>query len=354
MKTEIKKLPDSEIMIAGEITNEDFETYRTKAVAVLIKDFELPGFRKGHVPESKFLEKVPEMVILEEMAGMAINEAYPKIVAEQKLDPIGRPEVSITKIAKGSPLCFTIKTAFVPEIKLPEYKKVAKEIMGVAEPVYVDEKDIDDAILDIRKMRAPKTNLQPTTDNKENAEQKTPNTPTIEPVLPELTDDFVKTLGKFENVTDFKLKLTENIKTEKERAAREKSRVKLLDALVEKTKIDLPKVIVEEEQNKLIFQLRHDIEQMGLKFDEYLKNVKKTEDDIKTEWRGEAEKRAKIQFIVTKIGLEENISPSDDELNQEVKHLIEHNKEADEPRARLYLASLITNQKVMEFLENQK
>lgn len=342
------------MLLTGEIPAELFMGYWAKAVAVLSKNFELPGFRKGHAPESKFLEKIPEMVILEEMAEMAINEAYPKIIAEHKLDPIGRPKISITKIAKGNSLCFTIKTAVVPEIKLSDYKKIAAGIMGEKESVSVEDKEVEDSILEIRKMRAPKTNLQPTTDNKEGVEQKVQNSATIEPVLPELTDDFVKTLGKFENVADFKTKLKENIKLEKERAAREKKRVKILDALVEKSEIDLPKIIIEEEQNKLIFQLRHDVEQMGLNFDDYLKNAKKTEESIKNEWSGEAEKRAKIQFIITKIGLEENISPTDDELNQEVKHLLEHNKDADEPRARLYLASLITNQKVMEFLENQK
>ncbi len=340
MKSEIKKLPHSEIEIVGEIPADVFENYRPKVIAGLKKDFELPGFRKGHVPENIFLEKIPNMIILEEMAGMAINETYPKIIEEHKLDPIGKPEVQITKLAKGNPLCFTLKTAVIPETKLPDYKKIAGDAMKEKEMISVTEEEVEKTIAEIRKSRAPKV-------------ETAMGQPAVEPVLPELTDEFVKTLGNFQNVIEFKEKLKENLKLEKERAVIEKRRVKLLDMLVQKSEIDLPRIIVEEEKNKLVYQLRHDIERFGLKFDEYLKSANKTEDDIRKEWEGEAEKRAKIQFIMSEIAKVENIFPAEEELSQEVKHLLEHNKSADESRARLYLSQVITNQKVMEFLENQ-
>ncbi len=382
----LKKLPHSEIEISDEIPADVFEGYRGKALSALMENFELPGFRKGKVPENMFLQKVPEMVILEEMAEMAINKAYPKIIEDNKLDPIGRPEVSITKIAKGNPLGFTVKTAVVPEIKLPDYKKIAAGIEK-EKIIEVTEKEIESAVNEIRRMkssrivkthanpkadqseaesrteapnneseisentgasgagmRAPKTDPQPTTDNQQ---------PNPEPILPEFNDEFVKTLGSFKDVTEFKEKLKENLKIEKERTAKEKRRVKILDALVEKTEIDLPKIIMEEEKSKLVYQLRHDVERMGLKFDEYLKNAGKTEESVKKEWEGEAIKRAKIQLLLTEIGIREGVTTPEEELSAELKHLLEHNKGADESRARIYLSALITNQKVIELLENQ-
>ena len=350
MKSEIKKLPHSEIEIVGEIPADVFENYRPKAIALLKKDFELPGFRKGHVPENIFLEKIPDMIILEEMAEMAINETYPKIIEEYRLDPIGQPEVQITKLAKGNPLCFTLKTAVIPETKLPDYKKIAGDAMKEKEMIGVTEEEVEKTIAEIRKSRDPKPNSRPATDDKQ--EWPAENTSSTQ-ALPELTDEFVKTLGNFQNVIEFKEKLKENIKLEKERAATEKKRVKLLDTLAQKTEIDLPKIIMEEEKNKLVYQLRHDIERFGLKFDEYLKSAGKTEDDIRKEWESEAEKRAKIQFIMSEIAKVENIFPTEEELSQEVKHLLEHNKDANESRARLYLSQVLANQKVMEFLENQ-
>jgi len=355
-KIDLKKLPDSEVEIKAEIPSENFDSYRKKAVAELNKEFELPGFRKGRVPENIFLEKVPEITILEEMAEMAINDAYPKIVDEHKLEPLGRPEVSITKIAKGNPLCFTIKTAVIPEVRLPDnYKKIAGKIAGEKEDIIATDEEVEKAIEEIRKARLPKFSQNENLGGQgaPKVEPREGETP-IEPVLPELNDDFVKTLGNFENVSDFKTKLRENIKLEKERVEQEKKRIKIIDALTEKTEVVLPKIVVEEEKIRLLSQLRYDVERLGLKFDEYLKNVNKTEGDIKNEWAGEAEKRAKMEFVIKEIAAKENISPSEEELSSELKHLVEHNKDVDETRARIYLSSILTNQKVMEFLESQE
>lgn len=346
-ETKFKKLPHSEVEITGEIPADVFESYRKKAISELSENFELPGFRKGKVPENMFLQKVPDMVILEEMAEMAIAEAYPKLIEEHKIDPIGRPSVSLTKIAKDNPLGFVIKTAVIPEVKLADYKKIGEKISKEKEDVLITDEELDKAVEEIRKMRAPKLDSQPITDDKK-------ENPIPEPILPELNDEFVKTLGKFENVTEFKNKLRENLKIEKKRGAKEKKRIKILDELVEKSEIDLPEIIIAEEQNRLIYQLKYDVERIGMKFEDYLKNVSKTEDDIKTEWKSEAEKRAKIEILISKIAEEEKISPTEEELSTEVKHLLEHNKDVDESRARAYLTQVITNQKVMEFLEKQE
>ena len=58
---------------------------------------------------------------------MALSEYYPKILEENKIDAISRPEISITKLARKNPLGFKIKTATMPEMKLPDYKQIAKK-----------------------------------------------------------------------------------------------------------------------------------------------------------------------------------------------------------------------------------
>jgi trigger factor len=101
-------------------------------------------------------ESVNEMMVLEEMAELAISDAYPKVIQDEKIDAIGRPEVAITKIAKGSDLEFKIVTAVLPVMDLPDYKKLATKIKKekpVAE-VAVDEAEVEKTILELRKMRA--------------------------------------------------------------------------------------------------------------------------------------------------------------------------------------------------------
>jgi trigger factor len=122
MKITVKKLDKSEIEIAGVLEVAEFIKYEDKALVRLAERVELPGFRKGKVPTSMVKESINEMMVLEEMAELAISDAYPKIIEDEKLDAIGRPQVAITKIAKGSDLEFTITTAVLPQMDLPDYK----------------------------------------------------------------------------------------------------------------------------------------------------------------------------------------------------------------------------------------
>ena len=126
MQVKIKKLPKSEIEIEGELENELFENYFAKALKTLGENLKLDGFRKGKIPENVLLSNIPEISILEKMAEMALSEHYPKIIEGEKIDAIGRPEISITKVGVGSPLEFKVKTALLPEVKLADYKKIAK------------------------------------------------------------------------------------------------------------------------------------------------------------------------------------------------------------------------------------
>src|SRR3989338_3577779 len=130
MRVKVNKLPKSEVEIEGELPVEIFESYFAPALKKLGGDLEVPGFRKGKAPENILLANLGEMKILEEMAALAFGEHYPKILEENKIEAIGRPEIAITKLARNNPLGFKIKTAVLPEVKLPDYKKIAKRVRG--------------------------------------------------------------------------------------------------------------------------------------------------------------------------------------------------------------------------------
>ena len=110
MQIKINKLPKSEVEIEGELEAEVFETYFDKALKRIGENLEVDGFRKGKVPKNILLSKIPEAQILGEMAEMALSENYPKILEENKIDAISRPEISITKLARKNELGFKIKT----------------------------------------------------------------------------------------------------------------------------------------------------------------------------------------------------------------------------------------------------
>lgn len=332
------KLPHSEVEITVEMPATVLDDYRKKAIAVLGKEAELDGFRKGHVPENVLVSKIGEGRILEEAAELALQDVTPAILMDEKMDFITQPRVSVTKLAPGNPIEFKMTVALMPEIGLPDYKKIAKEEMSKKdEPIVVTDEDVEKVVEDIRKQMAP-----------------LPEKDGEEPKLPELNEELIKQLGKFEDVADFKKKLNENIRLERENKQREKKRIGMAEDLIAESKIDLPEAFVEQEIAIMLARFRDDISRMGLKFDEYLKHIKKTEDDMRKDWRVDAEKKAKLELVLVEIAKVENLKPEEEKIKKETEHLIEHYPTADKDRARSYIIKQMSQDLVFEFLEGQK
>ena len=364
MKIAVKKLPKSEIEIEGELEAETFESYFKKALKKLGENLEVDGFRKCKVPENIMLSKIPEIRILEEMAELALAEHYPKMIENEKLDVISRPIVSITKLARKNPLGFKIKTAVLPVIKLPDYKKLAKKIIAditdAEKNILVTEKDLEDTIMDIRKSRAPKMHMKDTTppDLPLSGEESTlppdkGEKKGVESELPEFNDEFVKDLGPFTDVADFKAKLKENIKLEKENQQKEKTRLKIIEKIIDESEMEIPGILIEVELDKILYRMESDITQMGLKFEDYLKHLNKTKEVLRKEFRTDAEKKAKLALILSEIAKVEKIVAEEDKIVKEVEHLLEHYKDADPERARAHAENVLTNEKIFQFLESQ-
>jgi trigger factor len=364
MKINVKKLPKSEVEIEGEIEADAFETYFNKALKRIGDNLEIDGFRKGKIPENVLFSKVPEAQILGEMAELALSEHYPKILEENKIDAISRPEISITKLARKNPLGFKIKTATMPEMKLPDYKQIAKKVIsGITDAeknMGVTEKEVEDTIMDIRKSRAPKIHMKeanpsdlPLSGEADNIPPDKGENKGVEPELPEFNDEFVKALGPFKDVIDFKEKLKENIKLEKENQLKEKTRLKIVEKIIDDLKVEMPEILIEVELDKILYRMESDITQMGLKFEDYLKHLNKTIPDLRKEFRTEAEKKAKLGLILNKIATDEKIEADKEQVANEVAKILEHYKDADPERAKLHAENVLTNEKVFQFLENQ-
>lgn len=347
-KIEIEKLEKSRIAITGEIEAESFMSFKEKALDNFTDAVELPGFRKGKAPRDLVLKHIGDKALLEEMAELALAEVYPEIIKEEKIDAIGRPEIILTKIALDNPLGFKITTAIVPEITLPDYKKIAKEKNKDSKEVSITDEELEEGILKLRKYRAHEALHAEghAHDNHEHGDA------LEEKNLPPLDDEYVKSLGKFENVSDFKSKFKDQLLDEKKWQEKEKIRIAILEKILEDMKVEVPDVLVSFEENKIIEKLESDIANMGLDWNDYLKRIGKTEDDIRKEFHGDAEKRAKLSLAIEKIGKEEKLAPTEEEIENNVKDLMSKYEGVDPLRARLYVEEVLRNQKVLEFLEN--
>lgn len=310
-KIKVERLPDSEAVITGELTLNLINEIRPAALKGLNNSVEIAGFRSGNIPESVLIKHVGEMRILEEISELALAREYGSILHEAKLSPIGRPQVAITKLAPGIPLEFKITVTLEPEFDLPDYKKIAKE-SKVEEKLEVTDAEVDAVLEEIKKQG-------------------------WEPKLKE-----------GENLRD---KAKENLEAEKKHRAMEKKRLAIVDALVKATEVKLPKLMIEAELARMLGQFRDDVERHGMKWDEYVKSINKSEEDIKSEWRDKAEQRVKAELIMMKIAETEKLEPTNEELEHEASHLLSHHKDADPMRVRLYVYQMLKTQMVLEFLE---
>jgi len=346
--TKKEALPESLFVIEGEISIEALTKQRKNALDKFQEILSMDGFRKGHIPEKNVVEKVGEIAILEEAGTIALEKYYGEIVKEVGISPIGQPKVSVTKIVEGEPLVFKIETAVAPEVKLPNYKKIAKTEMEKEENNEVTEKDMQDAIQEIRESVAHhkfhQTNGK-TEHHDHNIKKED---------LPTFDDEFVKTLGKFENVEDFETKFKKNLLVEKKGKAREKKRSDIMEEILKDTKVEVPTVLVESEMHKMIGQLKDQVAQAGMDFETYLKQVGKTEDDIHSEWKDEARKRASFQLVLNKIFDEEKLELSEEEVKHQTDQLVAYYKDANRVNVRIYVESMMVNEKAWKFLEDQK
>lgn len=334
MKNKVTQLPGSEVEIEGELEAQEFEKYWTKAVKHLNEETTLDGFRKGMAPESVLVAKIGETAVLEEMAVMAIEKIYREAIEAEKIDAIGRPEITLVKLARNNPFGYRIKTAVAPEVPLPDYTKLTKQVLAEKEEsVDVTDEEVEKVLTDLRESRKGK---------EEGAE------------APALTDEFAQSLGSFKDVADLKEKIKTNMGLEKTERNRQKRRVAILDKLSDSTTIALPRLLLEREADQMLAEMQHNIESMGLEFKEYLARIKKSEEEVRKENEPSAEKRLKVKLILKKIAEAEKLEPTPEEIASEVEKIVAYYKNVNPERAAMYASDVLKDEKVFHFLENLK
>ena len=357
MDIQVKKLDKSEVEISGKIEASVFASYEDKALTKINDRIELPGFRKGKAPIDVIKKNVPEMELLEEMAEAALYDNYMKILEDNKIDAIGRPQISITKIGKGSDLEFKIVTAVLPEIKLGDYKKIASKENSKEEnkkEIVVEDADVEKVINDLRKMRAEQA--RPAHEHKEDEteeEHAAHHQEIPESEWPKFDDEFAKTFGDFKTAEELKEKIKGNLKVERATEQKDKIRLAIIEELVKQSEGEIPDILVQSEIDKIIYKLEGDISNVGFKFEDYLKQIGKTLEDLRKEFHADAEKRAKLQMIIHTISEKEKLQPTEEEIEKDVTQITTMYKEADPARARAYVEQMLENEKVFKFLDEQ-
>ena len=421
MEVSFQKLSKTKIELKIELSTEEFDKFIEKSIPSLGKNIEVDGFRKGKAPKEIIKEKVGDFKILEEAANLAINESYFKAIGqlEEKIEVISQPKIEILKLAAGNPFIFKAVVEILSEIELPDYRKIASEIKK--KEIFIGEKEIEEAINWLRKSRSkltlkgaaaengdfveidfqspqieggqnrkdgfilgqgrfipgfeenligmtegsekefslkfPENHLQKELAGKEvDFKVKMNSVQKVE--LPGTTDDWVKSLGNFENLAALKENIKEGIKKEKEIEEVSRVRQEILEKIAENSKFETPESLIELEKNRILNNLKNKVsETLKIPFEDYLNKIKKTEKDLIESFAEEAQKTAREYLILREIAKREKIEASEEEAENEINKILrslptEKTKELDPEKLKIYIKDEIKREKTLKFLEN--
>ncbi|KKS08396.1 MAG: trigger factor [Candidatus Brennerbacteria bacterium RIFOXYC1_FULL_41_11] len=426
MNYDFKKLPESKIELKVSLSEEEFGPFLDKALEHLAIHAELPGFRKGKAPKELVLQKYGEFAVFEEAAETAINNTFLKIVEEKKLEPIGKPEVAVRKLAPKNPFEFDVVFEIMPEVKILEkYKNELKKLKKERKQAILDEKETEQSLAWLARSRAEFIESlepakmkdwltadlllnhqgKPVEDGRQDGfrfcledgslfpgfAEKIVGSRTNDRVcfslkapdnywkkdiagkeidfdvfvkkiesekLPELDDNFAQSLGKFNNFQELRKNIEDGLLKEVEQKAREGFRLRLLSRISELSEIDLPKILVDREKHNMLHELKSSIESNHLDWQGYLSQIKKTEEEITSEFDDKARERLRFALILEKIAEQESIEPTEEEVENEAnkvlaqfKNLKEAEKSIDAYQLTAYTKGILKNEKVSQYLE---
>jgi len=176
--------------------------------------------------------------------------------------------------------------------------------------------------------------------------------------FPEMNDEFAKGFGS-KNLEELKKNVKESIEKEKQVEIDRKNEVNIIKKIVEKTKFDdLPEILIESEAEKMMSELESNVTQRGGKIEDYLASIKKTRNEMILDMLPDAVKRVKSALVVREIAETEKVEVTKEEIEKKQEELLKQYKGYEKVEARvkeesykIYLANMLSNQKVVEKLK---
>lgn len=430
MDISLKNLDHSRVEISFKLDKDEFNSYVNESIRKLGENVEISGFRKGKAPKDVVIQHFGEAEIVREAALDAIKKNYVDVVKDRKLEPIGQPQIEITKLAINNPLEFKIIVSVLPSIVLPDYKKIAGEVKS--REIKLEPDEVEKTLIQLQKSRAKftvkneacekgdwvevKIHLQPDKEEekfeiskpdindsfilgeghllpdieKEIVGMKSGQTKdfsftypqdyyqkslankkvlchlelkSVQKVnLPDISDDFARTLGHFNSLEELKNSIKEGIIMEKEQQESQRVKEEILDKIVKTVEIDIPKILIDKEKERMLNQLKSDVTfQLKMKFDDYLKQTGKTEEQVADSFLPIITKRIKEFLILREIGKQEKIDIPDKEVDEKVSQILSQqvlagNKDikntVDLNQLKAYTKEEMFNSRTLERLES--
>lgn len=127
MTTALERQPNRTITLTITIPWAKVVEVKESVTTALVKELELPGFRKGHAPRDVAEKKLDSGKVYEEVIQKLLPQAYGDAVKEHNLHPIVLPKIEIVEAKEGTDWVIRAHTAEKPEVTLGDYKKAIRE-----------------------------------------------------------------------------------------------------------------------------------------------------------------------------------------------------------------------------------
>lgn len=182
----------------------------------------------------------------------------------------------------------------------------------------------------------------------------------VQSVLKPAADEaFAKSLGNFTGIEQLRVSLREGIANEKRAKEKQRVRLAILDAIIEKTSVPAPESLVKSELDEMVHRFGHDLQGKGIELSMYLARMKKTEDDLRKDWHAEAKRQVRITLVLRTTAKQKSIVVSPDEveaaLNEAIGELIRQGQmtedQVDPQRIRNALHERMLTDRTLDFLE---
>ncbi|GAA0456701.1 trigger factor [Alkalibacillus silvisoli] len=150
MSAKWEKKEGNEGVLTVEVEASEFDKALDQAFKKVVKDVQVPGFRKGKVPRSMFEKRFGVESLYQDAVDIVLPDAYMKAVDETGITPVDRPEVDVDQIEKGQPLVFTATVTVKPEVELGEYKGLEVE----EQETTVSDEEVEEELSSLQEKQA--------------------------------------------------------------------------------------------------------------------------------------------------------------------------------------------------------
>ena len=419
----LEKIENSEAYIAIEVDPDKLEEGLEHAYRKVVKQVSIPGFRQGRVPRQLLEAHFGKEVLYQDALEFIVPVAYEEAITELNIEPIAQPDFDIEDIDDGQPLQVKVRVAVKPDIQLGEIEGVEVRIprMEITDQdverrledirsryAQLEEKTDEPAELGdvltidfvgyhdgepfeggtgedysleigsntfipgfedqligakVGEEKEVKVTFPEEYHAEDLAGKEALFKVTVKGIetrkLREMNDEFAQEVSQFETMAEFKEDVRNNLVQMMEGRKKELIQQQVLDQAIEASDIPLAEAVVNMQIERMLQQFSQRLSSQGLTLEQYFQFTASTQEDLETDMRPEAERSAKVNFLLEKLVEEKGIEVTDEEMDKQIEEAAQ-GMGVDPAQAKQNLAGIMDNlefsvkmDKAVQFLVDQ-